>query len=129
MCAITAYARDAQLEGLRVELERRLAHIEELEQQLVRVRQTASESEVLVSRLRVELHELSERPAPRPAVEVSEYNGKHAPCSVDDHRSLMCETGARGDRDPGEADARARAAAGGARPDGAPHGEPFRAAL
>lgn len=54
-----------QLEGVRVELERRQARIEELEQQLVRVRQTASESEVLVSRLRVELHELSERPAPR----------------------------------------------------------------
>ena len=59
-----------------MELERRLARIEELEQQLVRVRQTASESEVLLSRLRVELHELSERPAPRPAVEVSEYNTK-----------------------------------------------------
>lgn len=59
-----------QLDGLRVELERRQARIDELEQQLVRVRQTASESEVLISRLRVELHQLSERPAPRPAVEV-----------------------------------------------------------
>ena len=53
----------------------------------------------------------------------------HVPSSVDDHHSLLCETGARDDSDPGKADARARAAAGGAQPDGAPHGEHLGAAL
>lgn len=70
----------SQLEGVRVELERRQARIEELEQQLVRVRQTASESEVLVSRLRVELHELSERPAPRSSAAAAEVLSPSLSC-------------------------------------------------